>query len=112
MLLITFDEYVTDSSTFHTIVTGDKRNNRFEGTIDTDRTGYVRRRPGKFDEKQQCFFYDNTEMCMLTLNANGIFFTGSNVNARLTMTPEGTLTGMTQMSGVSELIPTTIRILK
>jgi hypothetical protein len=90
----------------------DRRMRDWNGTLDTDRIGYWRVPVGDFYEKGRCFAQvDDTDHCMVTINADGIFLTPYYMNARAEISNSGMLVGDASINGVPKPVPFSIRLL-
>lgn len=86
--------------------------NRYSGTLDTTSVGYWRLPVGDFNEQAQCFVdAHDTDDCMITVNADGIFLTPDRMNARAQISDAGMLMGEASLAGVETAVPFSIRLL-
>lgn len=85
----------------------------YSGTTTPDGVGFWRMPVGPYSPKGRCFLRTNAreETCLVTVNADGVFISASELTARLEVDEVGQLAGFGTLNAVSETPAISIRLL-
>ena len=89
----------------------ESRMREWNGSLDTDRIGYWRIGVGEYSDTDKCFLEPSRNDCFITVNADGIFLTPRNMNARASISEAGMIEGEATLHQVSSPVPFSIRLL-
>ncbi len=107
ILSIRFDGSDVDDGYYPTLIQGS-----WNGTLTSDATGYWRIAVGDYLDDQQCFantYHDDD--CFITVNSDGVFLTPQNMNARGTISDEGSLIGQATLNSVDDVVPFSVQLI-
>lgn len=85
---------------------------RFEATVGPDKIAFWKAKVGEFDPAQGCYVYDGSSACFVTVNADGIFFSGQSYRARARIDESGSVAGSATVERVDDPVPFSIQLIE
>lgn len=83
----------------------------WSGAMGPDRDAFWRVAVGGYSDEERCFMEIQGRNCLITVNADGVFFTPTYMSGRAALLDTGILSGTANVSTVGEPVPFTVRLL-